>query len=79
MPRLYRLILSLYPAEYRTAFAAEMIKVFDQASGDARNRGTLKSMLFAVSELGGLVKGLVSEHAAKWRDGAAYVTSRCVP
>lgn len=71
------MFLSLYPAEYRAAFAAEMIVVFDQASADARKRGVLKGIRFSLFEFGGLLRGILAEHAAKWTDGEAYVTSRC--
>ena len=79
MRGLYRIILSFYPAEYRAAFASEMIEVFDQVAADTRKRGVLKFISFLVSEFGGLAKGLVSERAAKWAAGEAYVTSRCAP
>jgi hypothetical protein len=77
MRRLYQAILSLYPAGFRAAFAAEMIAVFDKASADARKKGVLKFMSFTISEITGLVKGFLSEHAARWKDGEAYLTSRC--
>jgi hypothetical protein len=76
MRRLYRIILKVYPAEYRNAFGAEMIGVFDQARADARKRGALRFVLFMISEFSGLLKGLLREFAAKWASGEAYVTFR---
>ncbi|MDP9050700.1 MAG: hypothetical protein M3O31_08260 [Acidobacteriota bacterium] len=72
MQKVYRAILRLYPAKYRAAFALEMMEVFDQASRDFRKRGLLNLVWFATCELIGLVKALVSEHAANWAAQEAY-------
>ena len=55
MIRLYRWLLFLYPADYRAIFAAEMIKVFDQARAMAWKRGIWQRVVFCVRELTGLV------------------------
>jgi hypothetical protein len=77
MQRTYRAILSLYPAEYRAIFAPEMVKVFEQAKADAKKQGVLSFALFAACELGGLLRGLVSERIRKSIAQEAYITSRC--
>jgi hypothetical protein len=79
MQGFYRAILRLYPTEYQVAFAPEMIQVFNQASVDFRKRGLLRLISFVAYEFTGLVKGMVSEHVAKWTAHDAYITSRSLP
>ena len=76
MQRAYRAILGLYPPEYRATFAPEMVEVFEQAKADAKKRGFVSFVLFAASELGGLLRGLVSERIRKSMAQEAYITSR---
>lgn len=77
MQALYRAILRLYPPEYRAAFASEMIEVFEQASVNSGARSLPKRAWFAAREFTGLLKGVVSEHGAKWAAKDTYITSRC--
>ena len=55
MLRLYRLLLFLYPADYRVIFAEEMTKVFEDARDAAWNRGAWARVAFCLRELAGLV------------------------
>jgi hypothetical protein len=77
MKRCYQAILRMYPAEYRAAFAPEMLSTFQQATEDRRHRGILIRFAFAASELAGLLRGLVSERITKWNEQDAYITERC--
>lgn len=68
-------VLRFYPAEFREAFAAEMIETHQQACLDARSRGPLAYTAFSARELTGLLRGLCCEWAAKWTARETYVTS----
>jgi hypothetical protein len=56
MKRAYRMLLRLYPADYRAMFAAEMERTFDQVAAE-------RSVL---TELIGLIAGAAAEWIAKW-------------
>jgi hypothetical protein len=71
MRRLYQFILQFYPAEYRAAFAAEMLATFDGAAAGFRHRG--RWLRFAARELLGLVAGLPAEWTAKRTHGQQYL------
>ena len=79
MRKLYQTILCLYPAEYRAAFASEMLQILEQAWRDHQSRGRISFLSFTVRELTGLATGLVSEWTAKWSARDGYVTARCWP
>ena len=79
MRQAYRAILLLYPAEYRAAFAPEMIETFQQASIDHRKRGTAAVVYFAVRESAGLLRGLFREWFEKSTARSSYITSRSWP
>ena len=78
MRKLYRAILSLYPTEYRSIFAQEMVEVFDHAAMAAEKQGLLSLLRFAACEFAGLLNGLFSERVTRWRDRERYITSRCL-
>ena len=78
MRKLYRAILSLYPMEYRSMFAQEMVEVFDHAAMAAEEQGLLSLLRFAACELAGLLNGLFSERVTRWRDRERYIASRCL-
>jgi hypothetical protein len=59
MRRAYQLMLSLYPADYRASFAAEMLSTLLSAAGE---RGRAR---FAISEFAGLACGAAYEWIAK--------------
>jgi hypothetical protein len=75
--RIYEAILRLYPAEYKAAFASEMISVFEQAAADHKKAGTLTFSWFSACELAGLLKGLLAQHLAKLAARDSYITERC--
>jgi hypothetical protein len=55
MKQAYRLLLRLYPYDFRAAFAAGMLAAFERGGGQGRAR-----------ELAGLVRGVAFEWFAKW-------------
>jgi len=57
MKRAYRFLLLLYPREHRDRFAGEMIRVFEEASGERRARGRAWFVRFAFAEIHGLIAG----------------------
>lgn len=65
MNRFYRLLLRLYPREFRETFGAEMSAVFEQAAPEARRAGWWASVRFFVRELGGLVAGAAAAWACR--------------
>jgi len=75
--KIYGAILRLYPAEYRAAFASEMMDTFEQSMADHNKNGRLRFLWFAACELGGLLKGVVVEQLAKRMAQDSYITSRC--
>ncbi len=69
LKRAYRILLRLYPMDYRIAFGAEMLNAFEKVAGQRR---------FAVAELIGLIVGAGKEWIAKWTTDKA-VRGRCLP
>jgi hypothetical protein len=63
MLRLYRVLLSLYPATYRGQFSEEMMAVYADARSDAATRKVTARALFYLREAGGLFAGALREHA----------------
>jgi hypothetical protein len=61
MRALYRLLLRLYPAATRSEFGAEMLRVFDAASAEARRRGPAAYVQFCAREAAGLLFNAVVE------------------
>jgi len=57
--RFYKVLLRLYPRDYRAMFAAEMVHAFEQAAAAPHPRS------FLFSELAGLLAGAASEWIAK--------------
>jgi hypothetical protein len=70
--RVYGALLLLYPAEQRKLFAAEMLRVFEEAAEEQRGRGCVAFLRFTLAELIGFVRGA----AAEW---IAQLTSRRLP
>src|SRR3989442_10038687 len=68
MLALYRRLLILYPSEYLSEYADEMISVFYLAQRDARGRSFRVRMLFYARELGGLIRGALRQrlHHDEW-------------
>ena len=65
MIRLYRLLLSLYPAGCRSTFGPEMTFVFEQALADAWRRGVLRGAVFCIREFTGLAIGALRARARR--------------
>src|SRR5260370_7739394 len=59
--RAYSMALVLYPADFRAQFGAEMVKVFEQAAAQRRDRGGACVLLFFVKEMLGLLAGAARE------------------
>jgi hypothetical protein len=68
--RAYRVLLRLYPADYRAMFAAEMARAFDRILEE--RRGIL------LAELSGVITGAAAEWVAKWTTDAS-VRGRSLP
>jgi hypothetical protein len=63
--RIYGALLRLYPAEQRKLFAAEMSRVFEEATKEQRGRGWAVFVRFILGELMGLMTGVGAEWIAK--------------
>src|SRR5258708_15668118 len=59
--RAYSMGLVLYPADFRAQFGTEMVKVFEQAAEQRRDRGGACVLLFFVKEMLGLLAGAARE------------------
>lgn len=81
MQLIYKMLLLLYPAEYRLAFGFEMIEVFEQSRA-IRARGLFRSLRFNLLEVAGLVVGAGTEWFAKCTYGiyhsTNYIEFRCL-
>jgi hypothetical protein len=62
MLRLYRLLLSLYPASHRGEYGEEMTAVFLAASADRRTQPYALRAAFYLREITGLLRGAFHEH-----------------
>ena len=58
----YRTLLHLYPAEYRSEFGDEMLDVLSEVLGEIRKKSAMTCIVFAVREAGGLLRGAWHEH-----------------
>lgn len=54
IPRVYRLLLRMYPHDYVEQFGAEVTSVFVQASADHLKQGRMAFLRFVIRELAGL-------------------------
>ena len=61
MVRAYGLLLCLYPAKYRRAFAGEMTAVFEQSAREHLSLGWAAFARFLILEAAGLVKGSITQ------------------
>ena len=72
--RLYRMLLRLYPRDYKILFEGEMIRAFESASRSRRgSRGR-----FLLNEILGLLRGAAAEWIAKRRSNP-WVRARFLP
>src|SRR5207245_4642146 len=62
MLALYRSLLHLYPAAYRSEYGDEMVQVLSEVQAEARTRSALARVISGVREAGGLLYGALREH-----------------
>jgi len=60
--RIYGLLLTLYPREYRSEFGEEVQMVFNSSLDDATKSGSLEPIVFFMHELLSLPKAILYEH-----------------
>jgi hypothetical protein len=58
---LYRSLLRLYPADYFREYAAEMTRVFTQASEEAHKKRLAGRLLFFTREISGVIGGALRQ------------------
>ena len=78
MTRAYRILLLLYPADYRALFAAGMLNAFAKTAAERRGQGRAVFIRFALAELAGLTIGAGAEWIAKLTTETS-VRGRCLP
>ena len=66
MEPIYRVLLGLYPYDFRLWFGAEMVDAFARSATDVVTQGRAVRLSFAIVELSGLIAGAVVEWFAKW-------------
>src|SRR5262245_32464627 len=83
MMRVYKILLGLYPRDYKSLFGSEMLAVIEEAANDSWLRGRSNVAHFAVVECAGLVTSAISEWLAKFvyslYHSNSYVIGRCLP
>lgn len=72
MRQAYKLLLQLYPADYRASLAAEMLATFEEASEERRDCGWLVFGRFAFEEVTGVVVGATKEWIARIANNVLY-------
>ena len=65
--RIYRLMLSFYPAVFRKEYGVEMQMVFAQAIEDRSREGIVKTLVFCIREIKDLPGSLYSQHRVETR------------
>lgn len=65
----YRLLISLYPRQFRTDFGAEMQHVFGVRLATAMEHGAVSVLVTCLHELVGALQGLIREHGSTFRAG----------
>jgi hypothetical protein len=78
MKGVYKTLLRLYPADYSASFADEMLIAFEKECAEHRSRGWAAFVCFALSELAGLMVGILIEWIAKLRTDSS-VRGRFLP
>jgi hypothetical protein len=63
--RTFRLLILLYPEDYRRAFAAAMVHAFTDAAADRSAEGVLAGCRFVAREYASLIRGAGQEWLAK--------------
>jgi len=76
--RAYAAFLRLYPFDYRSAFAGEMVTAYAQAAADRCDRGLGAMIRFTAGELIGLAIGACAEWMVKLTSDRSR-RGRCLP
>jgi hypothetical protein len=71
----YQIPLRLYPRDYRSLFAAEMLMVFEEMARERRRRGAAALVRFTLGEMLGLVAGAAAEWIAKLAYSVCHTNS----
>jgi len=71
-------VFRLYPSDYRSLFAAEMLSALEIAAAKHRGQGRPAFLRFVLAELIGLMRGAAAEWIAKWTTDRS-VRGRCLP
>ena len=66
MERIYRVLLGLYPHDFRLWFGAEMEDAFAKSAAGVGLQGRAVRLGFVMAELSGLTAGAMVEWFAKW-------------
>lgn len=74
----YRLLMRLYPRDYRTRFESEMLEVLGANAAAARRKGRIERGLLVVHEVVGLLLGVLRERqasitTAKWASSISHI------
>jgi hypothetical protein len=70
----YKILLRLYPADYRASFAAEMVATFEESAEERRGCGWVVFARYALEETTGVVVGAAKEWISRITD-IARITS----
>jgi hypothetical protein len=62
MPRLYEILLKLYPASHRQDFGKEMLTVFRDLEYEKSSRPLIQRGVFYLRETAGVLRGAAAEH-----------------
>ena len=73
MERLYRWLLHLYPAQFRSRFGSEVAEVFTAAREEASRQGAWSHMKFLARELLGVIQGARAQ--VRLQDGSRWLES----
>jgi hypothetical protein len=76
--RAYAAVLRLYPVDYRSSFAGEMVTAFADAAADRCQRGPGAMIRFTAGELIGLTIGAGAEWIVKLTSDRSR-RARCLP
>jgi len=83
MRPIYQVLLCLYPRAYQTLFAREMLKAFEEASEDFRERGIGRFLVFAAAEFFHLITEAGVQWAGRIRHTLCHTRARtdcrCLP
>ncbi|MBV8807056.1 MAG: hypothetical protein JO033_00150 [Acidobacteriaceae bacterium] len=78
MKKIYQRFLRLYPTDYATFFATEMLSAFEQLAEKRRARGKAALLRFALREFASVAVGAGTEWISKLTTDRA-IRGRCLP